>query len=105
MKGTRRITLMVLTACVAVGCARGASPVAAPEFSHRAAADWINSAPLTLAGLRDKAAAGLVVAGVHTPELREERSPENVRQAVARLEQGAKTVAAAIDQLLQAKTP
>jgi len=179
MKGTKRIALMALTAWAAVGCARGASPSAAPEFSHRAAADWINSAPLTLAGLRgkvvlvefwafecvnclnstawvesvarDKAAAGLVVVGVHTPELREERSPGNVRQAVARLgirypvmldgdysywgalhnqywpafyligrdgllygsaigemhagEHAAKTVEAAIDQLLQAKPP
>jgi hypothetical protein len=34
---------------------------------------------------RDKASAGLVVVGVHTPEVRDERSPENVRRAVARL--------------------
>ncbi|TLY75561.1 MAG: redoxin domain-containing protein [Gammaproteobacteria bacterium] len=113
MKGMKRIALLALTACATVGCARGASPGAAPEFSHRAAADWVNSAPLTLAGLRGKvvlvefwafecvnclnsrawlesvarakAPAGLVVVGVHTPELPEERSSENVRQAVARL--------------------
>src|SRR6202048_432300 len=112
MKATRRIALMALTACAAVGCARGASPGAAPEFSHRAAADWINSAPLTLAGLRgkvvlvefwafecvnclnstawvesvarDKADAGLVVVAVHTPELPAERDPAAVRSAVER---------------------
>jgi len=54
MKGMKRIALMILTACAAVGCARGASPGAAPEFSHRAAADWINSGPLTLAACAAK---------------------------------------------------
>src|ERR1700686_2387277 len=111
MKGTKRIALMALTAWASVGCARGASPSAAPEFSHREAADWINSAPLTLAGLRgkvvlvefwafecvnclnstawvesvarDKSAAGLVVGADHTPHQREERSPDDVRQAEA----------------------
>jgi hypothetical protein len=34
---------------------------------------------------RRRAAAGLVVVAVHTPELRDERSPDNVRAAVARL--------------------
>jgi hypothetical protein len=34
---------------------------------------------------RTKAAAGLVVVAVHTPELRDERSPANVRAAVATL--------------------
>src|SRR2546430_13318423 len=104
--------------------------------------DWVG---------RPRAPAGLVVVGVHTPELPEERSSENVRQAVARLgirypvmldgdysywgalhnqywpafyligrdgllygsaigemhagEHAAKTMEAAIDQLLQAKTP
>ena len=51
MKGTKRIALMALTAWTAVGCARGASPSAAP------------------------------------------------------VEHAAKAVEAAIDQLLQAKTP
>jgi thiol-disulfide isomerase/thioredoxin len=113
MKGVPRLALLSLTACAAVACARAAGPQAAPEFTHRAAGEWINSAPLTLAALkgrvvvvefwafecvnclnsrqwlqaleRDKAAAGLVVVGVHTPELRAERSADNVRQAVARL--------------------
>lgn len=105
--------LVAASGLLAAACARGSPPSAAPEFTHARATDWINSAPLTLAGLRgkvvlvefwafecvnclassawvesiarDRAAAGLVVVGVHTPELRDERSPENVRAAVARL--------------------
>jgi len=81
----------------------------APELAG--ISDWINSPPLTLAGLRGKvvlvhfwtfacincihvqpyvkawytryAAAGLVVIGVHTPELSFERDIGNVRKAVA----------------------
>jgi thiol-disulfide isomerase/thioredoxin len=81
----------------------------APELTG--ITDWINSPPLTLAGLRGKvvlvhfwtfacincihvqpyvkawyaryAAAGLVVIGVHTPELSFERDVGNVRKAVA----------------------
>ena len=113
MKGVRRIALLALAACAAVACARDGGPVVPPEFTHRTAGEWINSAPLTLAGLKGKvvlvefwafecvnclnssawveslaarkAAAGLVVVGVHTPELPDERAPGNVRQAVARL--------------------
>lgn len=86
---------------------------AAPAFTHTRADDWINSPPLTLEQLRgkvvlvefwtfdcinclrsgdwvrkvakDKAAAGLVVVGVHTPELPQERNAANVRAAVTRL--------------------
>jgi thiol-disulfide isomerase/thioredoxin len=89
------------------------TPYPAPEFTHSGSADWLNSAPLTLARLRgkvvlvefwafecvnclnsrawvesiaqSKAALGLVVVAVHTPELRDERSPDKVRAAVARL--------------------
>ncbi|MGO9802193.1 MAG: redoxin family protein [Steroidobacteraceae bacterium] len=89
------------------------SPYPAPEFTHTTPADWLNSAPLTLGQLRGKvvlvefwafecvnclnssawveaiaqrkADAGLVVVAVHTPELRAERSADNVRAAVARL--------------------
>jgi thiol-disulfide isomerase/thioredoxin len=89
------------------------APYPAPEFTHTLPADWLNSAPLTLGKLRgkvvliefwafecvnclhtkawvekiaqDKAAAGLVVVAVHTPELRAERFADNVRAAVARL--------------------
>jgi len=113
MRLIKPLALVAASGMLAVACARGDPPAAAPEFTHPRAADWINSAPLTLAGLRgkvvlvefwafecvnclnsrawveavahDKAAAGLVVVGVHTPELRDERSPENVRRAVARL--------------------
>ena len=113
MRRIKPLALVMASGLLAVACARGGLPAAAPEFTHPRAADWINSAPLTLAGLRgkvvlvefwafecvnclnsrawveavarDKTAAGLVVVGVHTPELRDERSPENVRRAVARL--------------------
>jgi thiol-disulfide isomerase/thioredoxin len=102
-------SLLILCAASAT-LARGA---AAPEFTHAQSADWINSAPLSLHGLRgkvvliefwafdcsnclasrawleavarEKAAAGLVVVAVHTPELPEERSAANVREAVRRL--------------------
>ncbi|HET7756494.1 MAG TPA: redoxin domain-containing protein [Steroidobacteraceae bacterium] len=100
---------------VALACDGGAAyqPYAAPEFTHAQASDWINSKPLTLAGLRgkvvlvefwafdcvncvnsepwvkaiarDKTGSGLVVVGVHTPELREEQFADNVRSAVRRL--------------------
>jgi thiol-disulfide isomerase/thioredoxin len=107
------LPLLALTAAAFLGCARAATPTVAPELTHRSAADWINSQPLSLKALRGKvvliefwtfecvnclrsgawvksvanrhAKDGLVVIGVHTPELPEERSPENVRAAVKRL--------------------
>src|SRR5215472_10439512 len=107
MKATKPIVLLALTVCAAAACARSAPAQAPPEFTHRATADWINSAPLTLAALkgkvvlvefwafecvnclnssawvkaiaRAKADAGLVVVGVHTPELPDEHSPGRVR--------------------------
>ena len=82
----------------------------APEFTHTAGTDWINSPPLTLASLRgsvvlvefwtfdcyncrntlpwlkavhaEYAPRGLKVVSVHTPELPQERIPANVREAV-----------------------
>jgi thiol-disulfide isomerase/thioredoxin len=111
----RALLALLLGAGAMLGCSGAAEqlPYPAPEFTHRADADWLNSAPLTLAQLRgkvvlvefwafecvnclasrawvekiahDKAAAGLVVVAVHTPELRTERSSDNVRAAVARL--------------------
>jgi thiol-disulfide isomerase/thioredoxin len=85
----------------------------APEFTHASASEWINSPPLTLHGLRGKvvlvefwtfdcyncrntlpwlqaihteyAPRGLEVIGVHTPELPQERVPDNVRTAVKEL--------------------
>ena len=110
MKGITRSALAALTAWSIVALA---APSAPSEFTHHRADDWINSAPLTLAGLkgkvvlvefwafecvnclnsrawvesleRSKGSAGLVVVGVHTPELSEERFPDAVRKAVARL--------------------
>jgi thiol-disulfide isomerase/thioredoxin len=89
------------------------TPDAAPAFTHTRADEWLNSAPLTVEKLRgkvvlvefwtfgcsnclhsakwvkkvaqEKAGAGLIVIGVHTPELPEERNVANVRSAVARL--------------------
>jgi thiol-disulfide isomerase/thioredoxin len=89
------------------------TPSAVPAFTHTRADEWLNSAPLTVEKLRgkvvlvefwtfdcinclhsaewvkkvaqDKAGAGLVVIGVHTPELPEERNVANVHSAVARL--------------------
>ncbi len=109
MKGIRRIALLMLTAWAATALAAGAPP----EFTHHRASEWINSPPLTLAGLRgkvvlvefwafecvnclnsrawlkslerDKGPAGLAIVAVHTPELPAERDPAAVRSAVERL--------------------
>ena len=84
---------------------------AAPEFTHHAPAEWINSPPLSLADLRGKVVLvdfwtfdcwncyrsfpwlnsvdkrfgkrGLEVVGVHTPEFDHERVRENVVRKVA----------------------
>ena len=109
MKGLGLISLLLL------GCASAlaAAPSTPPAFTHSRAEDWINSPPLTLAELKgkvvvvefwafecdnclksrawidslehDKGAEGLVVVGVHTPELDAERSASAVRKAVERL--------------------
>ena len=109
------VLAVVLAVGTLLACSAAAvqTPYPAPEFTHRESADWLNSTPLQLAALRGKvvlvefwafecvnclnsrawvesiaktkAAAGLVVVAVHTPELRAERSPDNVRAAVARL--------------------
>jgi thiol-disulfide isomerase/thioredoxin len=109
MKASKLIAALTLVAATVVS----AAPSAPPEFTHSRPDDWINSAPLTLAALRGKvvlvefwafecvnclnsrawvqslersrAAGGLVVVGVHTPELSEERFPDAVRKAVVRL--------------------
>lgn len=90
-----------------------ASAGPAPEFTHGSAAEWLNSVPLSLGQLRGKvvlvefwafdcinclrsipwveglesrlSGRGLVVVGVHTPELAEERPAANVGAAVRRL--------------------
>ncbi len=87
-----------------------ASPHMAPAFTHRAAADWINSPPLTLQALSGKVVLvefwtfacsncvgslpwvnatygkyeprGLQIIGVHTPELAHERVVANVKRKV-----------------------
>jgi thiol-disulfide isomerase/thioredoxin len=109
VKAGRAIALVTLAAAPLVI----AAPSMPPEFTHSRPDDWINSAPLTLAALRGKVVlvefwafecvnclnsrawvqslertrgpGGLVVVGVHTPELTEERFPEAVRKAVVRL--------------------
>jgi thiol-disulfide isomerase/thioredoxin len=103
-----------LTICTGVPGIAAAAPAVAPEFTHRQASEWINSAPLTLAGLRGKVVLvefwtfdcincrrtlpwlhamheryrddGLVIVSVHTPEFERERDPANVRAAVRQLE-------------------
>jgi len=110
MKGIKGIALPLLAWAVLTSAASPAKP---PEFTHHHDSDWINSPPLTLAALkgkvvlvefwafecvnclnsqawlealeRDKSAAGLVIIGVHRPELAAERSPAAVRRAVERL--------------------
>ena len=87
---------------------------ATPEFTRRDPAGWLNSEPLTLAGLRGKVVLiefwtygcincrrtlpwlktmharylkdGLVIVSVHTPEFDHERDVAKVREAVDRLE-------------------
>jgi thiol-disulfide isomerase/thioredoxin len=109
MKGIR-IVLLLLAAC---GSVVASAPSTPPAFTHSRAEDWINSPPLTLAELKGKVVVvefwafecdnciksrawieslqheegpkGLVMVGVHTPELSEERSPDAVRKAVERL--------------------
>src|SRR5579863_2206677 len=108
-----RCLLLMLACCVVVADVGAAAPTAPPDFTHTHASDWLNSDPLTLAALkgkvvlvefwafdcvnclnsrawiesllRDKTAEGLVIVSVHTPELDEEKSPNNVRRAVERL--------------------
>jgi thiol-disulfide isomerase/thioredoxin len=103
-------TLLAFMACSGTVPAMAAE---APEFTHSKPSDWINSAPLTLASLRgspvlvefwtfdcyncrntlpwlkaihdEYAPRGLHVISVHTPELAQERIPENVKAAVKEL--------------------
>ena len=96
------------------GAAAAGTGTAAPEFTQVDAAHWINSSPLKLAGLRNHVVLiefwafdcvnclrslpwlhglydryqdrGLVVIGVHTPELDLERVADSVRRATTRLD-------------------
>jgi thiol-disulfide isomerase/thioredoxin len=109
----RRAALVGVLWAPLSGNAQAGVPVSLPEFTHLQVADWINSKPLTVAQLHGKVvllefwtfacinclhssawvkavadqdgAAGLVVIGVHTPELAQERVTGNMRAAVKRL--------------------
>lgn len=114
MKAPSRIALVgVLTAVMAATPIGASSARRPPEFTHKSAGDWLNSEPLTLAQLKgkvvvvefwafecdnciksrpwverlehDEAGRGLVMIGVHTPELRQEHDSREVRKAVERL--------------------
>jgi thiol-disulfide isomerase/thioredoxin len=106
---------VAVLALALAGCGGSVTGMAAeaPEFTHTAAADWINSPPLELADLRGEVvliefwtfdcyncrntlpwlkaihaqygAQGLKVVSVHTPELPQERDANNVRAAVKKL--------------------
>jgi len=106
----------VLTTILLTGLLGVSAPipqVPAPEFTHRDAGAWINSAPLTLANLKGRVVLvefwtfgcsnclrtlpwlkdvheryegrGLVVVSVHSPEFDHERDTDQVRAAVKRL--------------------
>jgi thiol-disulfide isomerase/thioredoxin len=116
------IGLLVMATVIACGMARWAgardAPAAGPavqlpEFTHGAAADWINSGPQSAASLRGRpvlvevwtfdcsnclaslpwmqrvarryGSQGLAIVAVHTPELPEERDRAGVRRAISRL--------------------
>ncbi len=109
MKGLRASLLLPVLALTTLALAASSVP---PDFTHHKADDWINSEPLTLASLKGKvvlvefwafecdnciksrgwidslqakSASGLVIVGVHTPELAAERNPAAVRHAVEQL--------------------
>ncbi len=105
---------MVVLALAACGGSVPAMSAAAPEFTHTAAVEWINSPPLLLRELRGQVVLvefwtfdcyncrntlpwlkkihaqygprGLKVVSVHTPELPRERDPAHVRAAVLELD-------------------
>jgi thiol-disulfide isomerase/thioredoxin len=102
-------------ALLAVVCGMGmaATRDKAPDFTHTASSDWINSAPLKLSSLRgsvvliefwafdcvncrntlpwleavnaEYSPRGLKIISVHTPELKQEYVPANVRRVVKEL--------------------
>lgn len=103
----------ILLALPLIQAARGGivrQPLAAPEFSHTSPDEWLNSAPLTLAGLRGKVVLidfwtfdcwncyrsfpwlngletrhrdkGLQVLGVHSPEFAHEKVRANIVEKI-----------------------
>jgi hypothetical protein len=115
MKGISCIALLSLVLAVAPANSNSpGAPSAPPEFTHHRQKDWLNSEPLTLAALKgkvvlmevwafqcvnclnsrawvdavehDKGPQGLVVIGIHTPELEAERDQDAVKKAVDRLQ-------------------
>jgi thiol-disulfide isomerase/thioredoxin len=116
----KRLSIVLLSSIAAVmlmlplvQAARGGivrTPLAAPEFTHTAPDEWLNSTPLMLADLRGKVVLvdfwtfecwncyrsfpwlnalearlkdkGLQVIGVHSPEFERERNPESVRRKI-----------------------
>lgn len=103
--------VLVIATCAAGTPAR--APTRAPDFTHHARTEWINSEPLRLSALRGSvvliefwafdcvncrntlpwlesmyaefADRGLKIVSVHTPELKQEYVPANVRRAVETL--------------------
>jgi thiol-disulfide isomerase/thioredoxin len=109
----RAFLLLITTVLAAYSAAGlGGSPARAPEFTHTSSTSWINTAPLTIDGLRGRvvliefwtfdcincrrtlpwlksvhekyASAGLTIVGVHTPEFAHERDVGNIREAIRR---------------------
>lgn len=103
----------VLLTVLSVGAGAADTPTRVPEFTHRQSREWINSAPLKLSSLRgsvvliefwafdcvncrrtlpwvesmhaEYGARGLKIVSVHTPELKQEYVPANVRRVVKEL--------------------
>lgn len=111
MKTVKHLAALALSAAVSASAlAAPVNPRPAPEF--QGISNWLNSAPLTIAGLKGKVVLvdfwtytcincirtlpyvtkwydtykdkGLVVVGMHTPEYAFERKTDNVKEAIGR---------------------
>ena len=113
MQSSFRGVLVALFAIMICGAGVAATPNKLPEFTHTGSSEWINSKPLRLSSLRgsvvlvefwafdcancrntlpwleaayaEYAARGLKIISVHTPELKQEYVPGNVRRVVKEL--------------------
>ena len=102
-----------LLALMVCGASAATTPNKLPEFTHTASSEWINSPPLRLSSLRgsvvliefwafdcsncratlpwlesvhaEYGTRGLEIVSVHTPELKQEYVPANVRKVVKEL--------------------